>query len=674
MFGAVSSVLGIGVSFFLKDNFSAEAARINRSFNALSDNVQNRVRNQLTSIQQMSAGVALAGAGIIYGMRGAIIEVANFEESLYKTKGIAGLTTIEVAKLKDLSLQMSRQFPYTAQQISDSFLELSKAGVAVKDMEKMTKAVLSFATAADIAVGGEEGATNMLLNIMAQFSMGYDKAQLVADKISKAANLTTVDPAQIYETFKYAIPVMRQFKVGLDESLALVSALAQSGLKSTIAGTTFSNMYRFLGDAVGPFAKKKQVNALKMLGLSPQDFVDAHGNLKSLVPILEVIQKKIQGMGTVQKQWILETLFSVRGERGTNLLNFLDGKNLKGMPAKNIGDILAQITSGSAGSAEAIVKARMEGPAQQALLFSKAMFELKVAFKDAVFPIILPAMHALTKGLRLVTSFGKTGVGKWVMIAGSIGVVLVTIGAAIASFMASAALFKLSSRYLFMGTGPGAILNIFQMLSNNLRGVFTFFTATGRLMGGTLMRFLPLWGTALTRLFGSSGSIVTGLGAMLRVMGPWAMAIGAIIAGITLIYKYSDEIGQFFSNIGNAISNFFSTSWAYIKYGLRMVKGAIMYFDTNEDVFGNAKKQLQKDLVKIHDSKAVTSYNYYNDSSRGKENATEKHIKTLAQAINSSTQPITIQLVTPDGKQLSMATINRSMSENLVSYAGLKLS
>lgn len=641
MYGNLNGLLGLGVSIFLRDDFTKNSKKVYDSFTKLNKGMQGRIKNQLNQIQTLGVGVGLAGVGIMRGMRSAVNEVALFQESLYKTKGIAGITGDEMERLKYLALDMSYKFPYAAGQISDAFLELSKAGVAANDMEKMTKAVLSFASAADIQIGGEEGATNMLLNIMAGFKMPYKSAMLVSDMIAKAANVTTVSPSQIYESFKYSQDTLKNFNLSLSDSLALISAMAQSGIKGSRAGIALQNMYVQLAKSLGE-ATPKDKKALAMLGLDTKSLMDSHGNLLDIATILGIIQPKLAAMGDIEASNVMNNLFGVRGGRGaSDLANFLEAKGLEGMPAKSLAELRRLVSPGSAiGSSADIVKARMDSPEQRLQQWNKAMMDFKVSFVDAILPILLPAVQFLAKVMQKMAQIGRTPLGKAVMVIGALAVVITTIAAFTAAAVASLAILRLSGR-LFQFKGQGGIISIFQMLFGNLKGKFTLFNSIGRLIT-PLGRFMPLWATGLKGVFPWLTKVV-------GLLGPWGKALAGIAGTGYILYNMSSGIKTMFDDLGKSIGEFFKTIWAYIKYAGNLIRTL--------DEWGYSKNQadvqLDEDLRVargLRVSQPNSAPSLPNFSVSNPYGMLDKYIKILT---NSPNREVTLTVVMPDGKKIS---------------------
>jgi len=616
----------------------------------------------------MSTATALGGLSMMYGMRKAMDEVNEFQTVLYKTKAIAGLTTAEMNDMQQRALDLSYRFPFAATQIAETFLELSKAGIKTKeDMDAMTQATMGFATVADIAIGGEGGSTNMLLNVMAMFGKNISDSKLVAAQLAKAANLTTVSAPQIVESLKYAGPLLKMFNVDMVDAVGEISALAQAGLKGSIAGTSIANSYRFMADAVSAQQSPKQAAALASMGLTSANFQDANGNLKERVELLTMLRDRLKGMGTIPRNQALETIFGVRGAKVSLLMDFLDGKTMEGLPAKTMQEITDQIGKTTGGELDKLVFDRMSQPQQQMFLWNKAMFELKVSMTEVIQTGLIPLLRVLTKVAKVLAAFSHTTLGKIVIGAGVIVIVLGTLAAGIMAMMASLALIRMSGGFTLFAQGGGlfkGIANIFQALKLNLSGVFTFFAKNGAMMSLSAgkWKFIATWGKSLANFF--SVGMGAGIARIIGLISPWGRAIAVITVALTVLYNISDK----FKGVLDSIGNMFVSVYNWIR---GVVNHLTAFLPGNYGQLAQlATRHATGSVTPATRPVAETRSPYFTDPSG-------KTMMKIDQLIDSITGQkggdVVVNFVTPDGRVIDTKRINREQQKALNQTLGFKL-
>lgn len=136
---------------------------------------------------------------------------------------------------------------------------------------------------------------------MQAFGMNANKAGHAADVFAYAQANANTNVEMIGEAMKYAAPTANQFKWSLEETSAAMMALANQGLKGSVAGQAFASSMGRLAEDKGKIAEKT-----KKLGM---EFFDARGKMKSLPALIKEIEKGTAGMSDKQRVNTLQTLF-----------------------------------------------------------------------------------------------------------------------------------------------------------------------------------------------------------------------------------------------------------------------------------------------------------------------------------------------------------------------------
>lgn len=316
-----SANLGIGLSMFLRDEFSGPAAKIRSSAAGMKKTVDELYDDQLRYTRNLSAGLAMIGAASLAGLGQAIKKGAEFQYQMRFTGIVTGATAVENQKLIKSAQQLSTQYMFSAEQIAAGMKEMGKAGMGVTETMTNIKSAIELAISTDTELAS---ATDMMIAIMQQWRLGFEDSARVANMMSYAVNASVIDMPDLAEAMKYAGATAIDTGAKIEEVTAMIMTLGQAGMKGSMAGVAVENALRYMGRAVGKYATGQQRKALADLGLSMDDFVDSAGNMKPMVEVFGRLKTALyNAFGNeegVEKQNILNAIFGVRGKRSASLL------------------------------------------------------------------------------------------------------------------------------------------------------------------------------------------------------------------------------------------------------------------------------------------------------------------------------------------------------------------
>jgi len=314
--------LGIGITMFLRDEFSGPAAKIRTAAASMKKTVDDIYDEQLRYTRNLSSGIAMVGGAALMGLGRAIKKGAEFNTNLRFTGIVTSATAEETKKLGNLAQNLATKYMFSSDQIIMGMKEMGKAGMnATETMVNMTAAInLAGSTDTDLAQ-----TTDTMITIMKQWRIEMSQAGNVADMLSYAVNASVIDMPDLAEAMKYAGSTAQDLRIDISEVTAMIMALGQAGMKGSMAGVAVENALRYIGRAVGKYGTGQQQKALSDLGISREDVVDAKGNMRSMVEILDVLKAKMIDVyseegGGVEKQSALTAIFGVRGKRSASLL------------------------------------------------------------------------------------------------------------------------------------------------------------------------------------------------------------------------------------------------------------------------------------------------------------------------------------------------------------------
>jgi TP901 family phage tail tape measure protein len=260
----------------------------------------------LGRITPIAAGVALALKGISTVedlFLGSLDSARAFERELDAVKAVSGATAAEMDQFRAAAERASSVTKFTALEAAQALGELARATGSAQAAIAALPATTALAQAAGLELAES---AQFITTALTQFGLQADQAGRVADVLAKAANSTTADVRGLGLALSYSAPLARQLGMNLEETTAIIGALADQGFRGERAGTALRNVFTQLADPTSEFSQ-----ALLGAGVAGGDFID----------IIEGLAKS--------------------GDRGKRALKALDAE---ARPA-----ILALVNSGAAG-------------------------------------------------------------------------------------------------------------------------------------------------------------------------------------------------------------------------------------------------------------------------------------------------------------------------------------
>lgn len=169
----------------------------------------------------------------------------DFEQSMLKVKAISGATDKDFAKLTETAKQLGSSTMFTASQVAELQLNLSKLGFSTKEIEESTESVLRLAQATDSELG--EAAT-VAAGTLKGFSLEAREMGRVSDVMADAFSSTALDMEKFKISMAYVAPVANQAKVSLEETTAILGVLVNRNVDASSAGAALRNVYLDLAD------------------------------------------------------------------------------------------------------------------------------------------------------------------------------------------------------------------------------------------------------------------------------------------------------------------------------------------------------------------------------------------------------------------------------------------
>lgn len=243
------------------------------------------LRNQTKESGSIIGKIGKAGAGTvalvttaigfvkkgINGVAQAFGKIADFEQANADLSTILGKNVKDIKDLTDSAMSLGRTTEYTASQVTMLQTELAKLGFNESQIRSMQEPILHFAT----AVGTDlPSAASLAGAALRMFELPASKAEDVLGVLAVSTNKSALSFSYLNEALSIVGPVANTFGFSIEDTTALLGALANAGFDASSAATATRNILLNLANSNGKLAKS--------LGGSVKTFPDLIKGLKML--------------------------------------------------------------------------------------------------------------------------------------------------------------------------------------------------------------------------------------------------------------------------------------------------------------------------------------------------------------------------------------------------------
>ncbi len=387
-------------------------------------------KGQELSGRMRNAGAAGVGAATVGAIAATSVlrpgyEFAQANSTLQATLGLDKNSD----DFKSLKTQARSIGDNTAASANDAALAqiiIAKSGGSVDDIKAATPVTLNMSLANNRTM---EESAKLLMSTKNAFGLANGQVAHLGDVISATLNKTAADFDGLNDALTYIAPVAKNAGVSVEQTTAMIGALAKAGTTGSMAGTGVRAMLLRVQAPTGQAFK-----AIKELGVKT---ADSKGNMRPFFTILKEMQKSFEKnkLGTAQQAEYLKTIF---GEEAAS-----SAVTLMQSAASGLLDDLTKTFQGSDGSTEKLVKVQQDNlggdfkelqSAQEAIgtdLYDQLDDSLRKLTQDSTKFLLTvdswiqknPALSsgiakAATAGLIFVGALGALGLVAWPVMAG----------------------------------------------------------------------------------------------------------------------------------------------------------------------------------------------------------------------------------------------------------------
>lgn len=410
------SIVEVGVAMVLKDRFSQEAGKISGSFRTMMNDMSTWNRGiQMSASNTMDFGMQLVG-----GMARAYKYSAGVQNEVWTASKIAGATIAEQREMLQLAKDVNEITPLTASDVASGQRYLAMAGNKFDAIKEMIGPASKLASIFTMPVGQKGGVADLMTNIMSMYQIPMGEAARVTDDLYTAVTNANISLTDLAQSISYVGADMATAGVDLRQTAAAIGVLGDMGIQGSMAGTSLANMIRYLQLSLVN-QKKKGYNALADLGLSPDEFFDAQGNLIDLYTIYQKFAKVIVDLPSRIETPTFFNIFGVRGNRGMLpvLRDIASGRD-------KMGKILATYDQ-NMGAVNRLNEERLKTDAGVIDQFESSLENLTVTAGAALGRIFTPVLNMGNSIINVINSISETWAGSFALRVGATAAVVGTI-------------------------------------------------------------------------------------------------------------------------------------------------------------------------------------------------------------------------------------------------------
>ena len=356
--------------------FFAEVNRINKRIGQIGASMSK------FGTQMMGMGAAI-GAPVGLAVR----QFAKFDDAIRATAAVTGSLgpqgAAAFAMLNDKARELGATTSFTAVEVANLMTELGRAGFKPDEINAMTGAVLDLARATGTDATRSAG---IMAATLRQFGLGAEEAARAADVLTYTANNTFNTVDSLGESLKYAGPVAKSLGMSLEDTAAILGVLGNVGIQGSEAGTALRRL------SVISAGTGEKLN--KLFGI---DNMDAAGNLKPLVQILDEINTATTSMPVAERTAKMAQAFGLLGITSANVLS---------QTAGGVRNLRAGLDT-AAGTANNTAKAMDAGLGGALRIMLSAVEGTALAIGDALAPSLMKAVNFMERASTAATAFVK---------------------------------------------------------------------------------------------------------------------------------------------------------------------------------------------------------------------------------------------------------------------------
>lgn len=307
----------------------------------------------------LQAGAVL---GVSVGLADTINTYKDFEAAMSQVQAISGSTQSDLTRLTAKAKEMGATTKFTAAESAEAFNYMAMAGWNAEQMMGGIEGILNLAAAS----GEDLGTTSdIVTDALTAFGLKASDATHFSDVLAQASSSANTDVGMMGETFKYVASMAGSLSYSIEDVALMTGLMANSGIKSTQAGTSLNSVLTRLATNSSGAA-----DAIAALGVN---FYDSAGNARPLGTVMGELREATKGMNQEQKSNLANTVAGMEAQKG--LLAILNA-------SEDDYNKLADAISNADGASKRMSDTMMDNLSGDITLFQSAVDGLKISLGE----------------------------------------------------------------------------------------------------------------------------------------------------------------------------------------------------------------------------------------------------------------------------------------------------
>ena len=322
----------------------------------------------------------------------AMADVAKVVDGL---KDENGNLTESYHEMSDAILDMSKNIPMTAEELSQIMAAAGTAGIATEDLTRFTEVAAKMGVAFDSTA---EQAGEWMAIWRTALGLTQDEVEALGDQINYLGNTSSENALKLSQIVTDIGSLAKISGVSASELAAL--GAATTGIDANVAATGLKNMFVAMGQ--GTQATEKQQKILEKLGFTSTEVaermqIDSKGMILDLLESINQLPKAEQE-AAISGYFGKESLATIAVLAG-NLDNLKD-------QFEKVGDAAAYT-----GSMEAEYATRAATSANNVQLLENRMNALKIQLGTYLLPVLNTVLGVLSTGIDVLAMLADSSEG-----------------------------------------------------------------------------------------------------------------------------------------------------------------------------------------------------------------------------------------------------------------------
>lgn len=446
----------------------------------------------------------------------AVKTFSDFDDAMRAVGAVSQSTADQLKSMTDVAKNLGATTSFTALQVAQLMTELGRAGFKPDQVNAMTGAVLDLAraTGTDATL-----ASGIMAASIRQFGLEATDAARVADVLTMGANATFNSVESLGEALKYAGPVAKNLGMSLEETVAILGTLGNVGIQGSEAGTALRRL-GVISAATGE----------KLKSIFDISNVDAAGQLKPLVQIMDEIGKKIKDLPVAERVAKMNEAFGLLGITASSVLSETAMSTVE----------LANSLKTAEGTAAKTAKSMDSGLGGAFRIIISAAEGLSIAIGQALSGSIKSVTETITGLIGQATTWVGANQGVIVSFAaitiavGAAGVTMISLGLAAKLVAVGMGVLGAAITVVKIGIGAAAAMTqVFAAVSVATGTAMYVFSSGIALVNGTAAISTAVAGLMATAWSTASAIISAAWAVMTAPILPFIIAGAAVVALIT---------------------------------------------------------------------------------------------------------------------------------------------